>query len=143
MIRNVYDFIIEQIWNGRALRVLAAGGVGFVVQTVIFEILGIWLKLVTPAVATLIGAECAILTNFFLNERFSFRDMIDHTKPRWKRLARFHVVVLGSLAAQFASVFTAEHATSNFLIIHLAYIFGVGFGFILNYIGYMFVVWRR
>lgn len=143
MMRTVLHFALQQFQSGRAVRVLVVGGIGFVGQTILFETLAFWLALVTPSTATLIGAEYAILSNFFLNERFSFGDIVDRSRSRTLRIARFHLVSAGSLAVQWLSVFTVEHMTSSPVFINLGFIFGVGVGFILNYTGYYFFVWRQ
>ncbi len=124
-------------------RVMIVGGIGAILQTIIFEILGIWLRLVAPSTATLIGALAATLSNFLLNERFNFHDVVDHAKPKYRRMLKFYFVGLGSLATQWTCVFIAEQFTHDALLLNLAFIVGVGIGFFFNYTGYYFFVWRR
>lgn len=129
---------LTYIYRSRPARVLAFGAVGVVAQTIVFEA-GIWIVELRPSIATLIGAECGILTSFILNNRFSFGatgQSITH------RLARYHMVVSGSLCIQWLSVFTVESFTQNILIIHIAYAGGIVAGFFLNYTGYRLFVWR-
>lgn len=126
----------------RFLRVITIGGVGFVVQTIVFEILGIYLRIFSPSTAVVIGAETGILTNFYLNNRFSFSDR-QHDISRLSRLMRFHIVVSGSVALQWLFVFITEHQTSNLLLIHIAYAAGVILGFAWNYTFYHLFVWRH
>lgn len=128
-------------WRVRVLRVAFFGGIGVVVQTVIFETLGIWLGLVRPSTAVLIGAEMGVITTFFLNNRFSFNDR-EHASLL-RRLLRFHAVVSGSLFIQWLCVFTAESLTSSAWIIHGAYAAGILLGFISNYTGYRLWVWKH
>jgi len=125
----------------RIMRVAFFGGFGVVVQTIVFEIVGIWLGLLRPSLATLLGAEFGIITNFFLNNRFSFNDRTHAPLPR--RLLRFHAVVSGSLFIQWLCVFTAESLTSNIWVIHGAYAGGILLGFISNYTGYRLWVWKH
>lgn len=127
----------------RMTKVMLVGGFGFIIQTIIFEILGIWTRVVAPSTATLIGAECAIISNFTLNERFSFRDSVGGSSPLWQRLLKFHAVSSGSLATQWLCVFTAERIFHSVLALHAAFIIGVGLGFVINYTGYYFFVWRK
>lgn len=126
----------------RMSKVILAGGVGFIVQTLIFEIGGLWLGIVSASTATLVGAECAILINFYINERFAFRDA-EKSSPTYKRLLKFHIVCSGSLIIQWASVFCVEHLTASHVALNAAYIMGVGIGFLFNYVGYYLFVWRR
>jgi len=123
-------------------RVLAVGGVGFVIQTTTFELFGIWFGIVAPSTATLIGAEFAIISNFFLNQHFSFHDAAV-SSSFYRRIIKFHLISSGSLATQWLFVFTAEHLTQNLFVLHGSYLSGVGLGFFLNYLGYYFFVWRR
>lgn len=119
---------------------MVVGGIGVVVQTGIFEILGIWLELVRPSTAGIIGAEAGVLTSFILNNRFSFGSH-RHTSIG-ARLARYHVVVSGSLLIQWTCLFIVEQGSYGWLAIHAAYVAGILLGFIFNYTGYRLWVWR-
>ncbi|MDO8521789.1 MAG: GtrA family protein [bacterium] len=136
--------LLQSHWHHvpRMGRVLMVGGVGFIIQTTIFELFGIWLGIVAPSTATLFGGEFAILSNFFLNNRFSFRDA-DDASPLYKRILKFHLVSGASLATQWTCVFIAEHISQSVLFLNGAFLVGVGIGFILNYTGYYFFVWRK
>lgn len=128
-------------WRVRVLRVAFFGGIGVVVQTIIFETLGIWLGLVRPSTAVLMGAEMGIITSFFLNNHYSFNDRTH--APLLMRFFRFHLVVSGSLFIQWACVYSAEYFSANFFVIHGAYLAGILLGFISNYTGYRLWVWKH
>ena len=128
--------------RSRIFRVGMIGIGGLIVQTIIFEILAIYLKVVPASTAAIIGGEVAILCNFYLNHRFSFSDRAAHG-GLFMRLVRFHVVVAGSLFFQWIFIFITERLTSDIFLIHIAYLAGVGVGFITNYAGYYFFVWRH
>ena len=91
----------------RMRRVVLVGGVGVIWQAIVFEIFGLWLGVFSPSTATLIGAECAIISNFLLNERFNFRES-SQASPFYKRIFKFHLVSSGSLATQYVCIFVAE-----------------------------------
>jgi len=133
---------IERFVRSRFLRVFVIGGIGVAVQTVVFELLGIFLHLVSPSTAAVLGAEVGVLTNFYLNNRFSFRDR-RHDIPLHVRLLRFHLVVSGSIVLQWLFVFLAERHTSSYLVIHGAYAAGIILGFLWNYTFYLLFVWRH
>ena len=133
--------LYRRIRYSRIMRVAFFGGFGVVVQTIVFEIVGIWLGLLRPSLATLLGAEFGIITNFILNNRFSFNDRVHAPLPM--RLLRFHAVVSGSLFIQWLCVFTAESLTSNTWAIHGAYAGGILLGFASNYTGYRLWVWKH
>src|SRR5262249_13071895 len=75
--------------NPRAIAFISVGIAGFLVQTLTLAVLT--LRARCPAgIATAIGVEMAVLTNFCWHERWTWRDRRDgHT--RWRRLARFQV----------------------------------------------------
>lgn len=128
--------------HSRLMRVIFIGGIGVVTQTLIFELLGVWLGLVQPSTAVVIGAETGVLTNFYLNNRFSFHDR-QHSISLLSRLLRFHLVLSGSIFLQWLFVFIAERQTDSYLIIHGAYAAGIILGFIWNYTFYHLFVWKH
>lgn len=131
----------SSIVRSRLFRVAFFGGLGVVVQTIIFETLGIWLGILRPSLATLLGAEFGVITNFILNNRFSFNDR-SHA-PLLTRLLRFHLVVSGSLFIQWLCVFTTESFTSHPWALNGAYAAGILIGFVSNYTGYRLWVWKH
>ena len=133
---------LRSLSSWRLLRVVLIGGIGLLIQTVFFEIVGVWLKLLQPSTAVLVGAEFAILSNFFLNQKFAFADS-NSTSNKWK-LLKFHLVSLTSVLFQWFFVFTAEQVfPHSALFIQLFYLIGVVAGLFSNYIGYYFWVWQR
>jgi putative flippase GtrA len=75
--------------NPRSIAFVSVGIAGFLVQTLTLAILT--LRAHQPvAIATAIGVEAAILTNFCWHEHWTWRDRFD-AKTRWRRLARFQV----------------------------------------------------
>ncbi len=125
---------------GRMARVGLVGLCGFVIQTSIFEIIGIQFELLRPSTAALVGGEIAILVGFALNNRYNFSE---RTLPVQTRLLRFHTVVAGSLFLQWLFVRLAEHYFGDPMMIRLAYLCGITLGFLSNYIGYTLWVWRK
>ncbi len=138
-----FPHTIQKIFTSRLLRVLFVGGVGFTIQTAFFELLSVYSGLLSPSTATLVGGEVGVLCNFYINNRFSFTDREPRTIPLNIRLLRFHIVVSGSLFIQWLFLFLTERATSDLFFIHSAYFAGVVVGFVSNYVGYYFWVWRH
>ncbi|HYF12902.1 MAG TPA: glycosyltransferase family 2 protein [Candidatus Paceibacterota bacterium] len=134
---------LKTIRQWRLLRVVAIGGIGFVLQGIIFELLGIQFKLLSPSTAALIGAEVAIISNFFLNDYFSFSDKRLSAAPFVQRIARFHLISSGSVASQWIFIFIAERLTQSPPLLRTAFVLGVVLGFAINYAGYYFWVWRK
>lgn len=127
----------------RLPRVVAIGTFGFVIQLIIFEWVGIRWEILTPSLAAVIGGEFAVLSNFFFNERYSFGDRIKAAAPLAQRLTKFHLVSSGSILTQWVLLSTAEHLTNDALALRLTFFLGVSLGFVINYTGYYFFVWRE
>lgn len=128
----------------RLLKVVAIGGTGFILQTLIFELLGFWLGLVRPSTAVLIGGEMAIISNFLLNNRFSFKDRLSEASGFLTRLTRFHIVALGSVFIQWVFVRSFENLFGyHQILLSCIYVFAVVVGLSITYTGYIFWVWRK
>ena len=138
-----YIRIGSALLRSRLMRVLIIGGIGFIIQTALFELLSVYLKIVLPSTGVVIGGETAVLCNFYLNNRFSFTENAHKTASLASRLLRFHLVVSGSIFIQWLFVFLTEHATANVLLINGAYVAGVIVGFVSNYTGYRLWVWKH
>ncbi len=138
---NYFKDLYRRAMRVRVLRAAGSGAAGVLVQTLVFEVAGIWLGLVRPSTAVLIGAEFGILTNFYIANRYVFGDA-----PPGRllaRLLRFHLVIAVSLCIQWLCVRGAELLTHDIVVIHAAYIAGILLGFVFNYMGYKLWVWRH
>ena len=142
-VHKSFGIRVHAFLRSRFLRIFIIGGIGVVLQTFIFEALGVYLGIVSLSTASVIGGELGVLANFLLNERFSFPDRIVHTDRLLPRLLRFHTVVAGSLLIQWALMFFAEHNTQNIFLLHAAYVGGIALGFVSNYTGYHLFVWKQ
>lgn len=125
----------------RLARALTVGVIAVSVQTVVFEVIGVILELTSVSTATVIGAEFGILTNFYLNNRFSFGDRV--TGRLIARITKFHMVVSGSVFIQWFSLFVAERMTTNLLLLHAVYATSIVVGFVWNYTWYKVWVWKH
>lgn len=92
----------------RVIKFLFVGGTGFIVQVIAQE-LSVFLG-VPDAFAAGIGAECAILSNFFWNHIWTFNDTrgIKESSNTFVKLVKFNVASLASIFIQSAAVFLAE-----------------------------------
>lgn len=135
--------MLYKLLHSRFLKIVLVGAAGLMAQTVVFELLAIIFQIMSASTATVIGGEFGLLTNFFLNERFSFRDRVNTADSTLYRLSKFHLVVAGSIFIQWLVVFTTEQFTSDLLYIHSAYAGGIILGFISNYTWYHLFVWKK
>lgn len=136
---------------------LVVGGIGFVINTAVL-IIGVRSGMV-PANAGLLGAELAIISNFFWNNLWTFSD---RKLTDWgeipKKFVTFNVLSFGSAIIQYAFLKAGElifglvrykgpiiempiiKVLSWYMLFYVA---GVAVGLIWNYIMYSRVIWRK
>lgn len=148
-VKNLLIYLIstqlKSFVGSRFFKFLVVGGTGLFLQTIIFEVLGILLKIVTPTAATIIGGQVAIVSNFLLNNLWTFRDKtIKNTFQLVKKFvlfwltSNFAVVIL-----QGGSVMLGEKLVGeNDFLIHFFYVLGLVLTLIWNYTIYNRVVWK-
>lgn len=140
---SIIKFVISSrykaVIRGTFPRFAAVGAIGFLINTTILEFcvsFGFH-----PAAGSAIGAEFAILSNFILNNAWTFH----HHKISGLRLIpkfiQFNVAALGGLLIQSGTVFIGTHTTGLDTYFYW-YIVGVSIGLIWNYIMYSRVIWK-
>ncbi len=143
-ILNIYAYIgrarLRSLFGGQFFKFAAVGTVGFVINTIVLELL-VRLGL-HPAIGSAFGAECAIISNFFLNNSWTF----SHSKIGGTRLVpkflQFNLTSVGAIVIQAGTVAfgTWQFGVQSYRIF---YIIGVGLGLIWNYIMYSQVIWKK
>jgi dolichol-phosphate mannosyltransferase len=124
----------------RFLKFLVVGTIGFIINTVTLELLvrtG-----VRPSIAGGTGAELAIISNFTLNNLWTFKEKkITSVKQIPVKFLIFNAASFGSVIIQATTI---EIGTSIFgtPTYRIFYVLGVGIGLIWNYIMYNRVVWQ-
>ncbi len=125
----------------RMIKFLFVGGTGFIVQVVFQEatirlglalVLTTWLSLFTnlftthtdllslsQGVGAAIGAEAAILSNFMLNNSWTFQDThhIKQSSNIFMRLLKFNLTSLASIFIQFFAVWVGVKMLGNYMLI--------------------------
>jgi dolichol-phosphate mannosyltransferase len=137
---------LYQMQNPKILRFLkfgVVGGTGLTIQTLIFEFFGVITNTFTPQVATIIGGEAAIISNFILNNAWTFKD---HQVKGVKVVAKFIQFNLSSfvaLAIQFVILGIGQKiAAGNKLIIQAFYFGAIIIVLITNYTIYNKFIWK-
>ena len=128
------------------LKFAIVGVIGFLVQTVVFELL---LRsnqpfLSLPFNATAAAAECAVVSNFIWSNFWTFSDQ--KLKPRQVpvKFLQFNLGSLGSIGAQWVTVRIGTYVFGGgFWPVHISYIIGIGIGMISNYLVYSRVIWKK
>lgn len=129
----------------RYLQVCAVGGVGLIVQLVFFNTLRQWLH---PVYANMVSVECAVVSNFILNNYFSFAEKrlssSDKVRTWLKKFGVFNLFSLGSLLLQSVILFIGCDLFGRSVIAENMYVLvGIGLGSIYNYKIYHYFVWRK
>lgn len=144
---NLLKYLIEtNIKNPpRQLRFVIVGTTGFLVQTTIFTI--VWKIIgIEPSLATIVGAEFAIMSNFILNNFWTFSDRkldrkISVLIPKF---ISFNVLSFGSPIIQWITVKTTNtYISTTDLATWIAYITGIFIGLVVNYLVYSKIIWRK
>lgn len=143
-IRDVLSYVfgqrLKEALSGSFGKFLVVGTIGFIINTVVLEVmvaLGFH-----PALGSGIGAEFAIISNFLLNNAWTF----GHRKVRGVRaVVKFFQFNLASVGAILIQAGTVWLGTVSFGVGYYRwfYLLGVGIGIIWNYTMYSKVIWRK
>ena len=143
-IRDVLVFVfrqrIKRLVYGPFLKFCVVGGIGFIINTVVLE-LAVH-RGFHPAFGSLGGAELAILSNFFLNNAWTFGSRKVVGFKMIAKFLQFNTTSIGAILVQAGTVFVGTHlfGVSTY---RWFYVLGVGFGLIWNYTMYSKVVWKK
>jgi dolichol-phosphate mannosyltransferase len=143
-IKNVLLYVGTSRWNdirhGSFGKFCVVGGIGFIINTVFLEI---FVRFgLHPSLSSALGAECAIVSNFILNNSWTFKSQKTRgIQSVWKFL-QFNVTSIGAVLIQAGSVYvgTLFFGVSTYRI---WYIVGVAIGLVWNYIMYSRVIWKK
>jgi dolichol-phosphate mannosyltransferase len=123
----------------RFTRFAAVGASGVVVNNAVLLLLverAHW----SPAFASVVATETAILSNFTLNDRWTFADM-DSRRSWLSRAMHYNLVVLGGMLVAIATLL----ALTAWLRLHYleANLVGIVAGMFWNYFVNLHVTWRK
>lgn len=143
-IRKVIEYVgrqrIKRTIRGSFGKFLVVGSIGFVINTIVLELLVRYGY--HPALGSALGAELAIMSNFMLNNAWTF----GHRKIKGKRhnlrkFLQFNTTSLGAILLQAVTVYVGTHLFGVELY-RLYYMIGIGFGLVWNYWMYSHVIWK-
>lgn len=143
-IKNVLLYVgfarLKSLRHSPFSKFAVVGSIGFIINTTILELL---VSLgYHPVLGSALGAECAIMSNFMLNNSWTFRTNKIHGWRLLPKFAQFNATSLGALLIQSGTV---AMGTSIFgsQVYRWFYILGVGIGLVWNYIMYSKVIWKH
>ncbi len=119
---------------------MVVGSIGFMINTLVLELfvlLGFH-----PTVGSMVGAEFAIMSNYKLNNSWTFKDRKINKENRLKKFLQFNTTSLGAMAFQAISVQVGTHFYGVDTY-RWFYLIGIFLGLIWNYIMYSRVIWKR
>ena len=96
----------------RLFKFLCIGGVGAMVNLLCFSsmyypLLEVTNSFIAFGTAFVVGTEVSIVSNFILNDRFTFGDL--HTRSWQARCLRYHVTSIGGVLLTLGSSFSLLH----------------------------------
>lgn len=142
------------------LKFLIVGTIGFIINTTGL-VVGVRFGL-KPSIAGPAGAELAIISNFILNNFFTFSDRSLSITAVPAKFIQFNVLSFGSVIIQFLFLKTGEaifgmkrfkepvfknfsifpKLANKFSLYLVFYCSGVGVGLIVNYFIYSQIIWK-
>lgn len=143
-IRDIFRYVIgervQMTIHGSFGKFLVVGSIGFVINTTILEVM---VRLgFHPALGSGIGAELAIISNFFLNNSWTFGSQKARGMRSLGKFFQFNMTSVGAILIQAGSVWVG---TTLFGVEQYRwfYLIGVGIGLIWNYTMYSKVIWKK
>jgi len=132
---NAFTVLTERAKVARAARFCLVGGTGTAINTAVLYLLsrGLGMPL---ALSSAIAVELAILSNYMLNDRFTFAA----GRPSLRRLAKFNLTSLGGLSVNVMIVWVLTRHGVYFLAANLV---GIAVAVVVNYTFSVAWVWRR
>jgi len=137
---NHHESVVWQEWV-KLFRFGAVGLSGIVVNEGILIYLRGYEQFSLP-VASIVAIELSILSNFILNDTWTFRTEHQHAMPHWwQRLVSFQVVSIGGAVINFAILnVLALYAGADYRI---ANILGIVVAFAWNFLVNRRVTWKK
>ena len=120
----------------KLVKVMVVGGIGTIVQLIAFNLLRAGLNL---ALAQNISIELAIISNFILNNIWTFKAR----SWSWVRFIKFNVLSLGSIVIQNVVLLGGVYLLGRSVLIENGLVLlGILLGLTWNYLMYTRVVWK-
>ncbi len=139
IIMFVFSSRYKAIMKGTFPRFAIVGSIGFLINTAILEIFVFFGF--HPAMGSASGAEFAIISNFILNNTWTFHARKISGVALLPKFIQFNLAALGGLLIQSGTVLFGTNITGRDSYFPW-YIIGVSIGLIWNYIMYSRVIWK-
>lgn len=143
-IKNVIEYVLKarlhRLRYGPFKKFALVGLLGFIINTLILEFFvhGIG---TSPEIGSIFGAEAAIMSNYFFNNRWTFRTKRIGSERRLAKFLQFNLTSVGAIAIQAGTIWVGTHLFGD-QIYRVFYLIGVGLGLLWNYTMYSRVIWK-
>lgn len=130
----------------RFFKFAMVGSLGLVIQTALYWFLGFGIKIVSPAVATILGGQLAILSNFILNNVWTFGDRKITSLPQMlKKLIAFYATSnIAVLFIQGGIMKAGEILVGKEnILIHGFYVAALVLTLVFNFTVYNKYIWKK
>ncbi|MCL4359737.1 glycosyltransferase family 2 protein [Patescibacteria group bacterium] len=143
-IRDVFHYVLRErmksTFRSSFFRFCVVGTIGFIINTVVLE--GFVRIGLHPVIGGMTGAELAIISNFILNNAWTFSERRIVGRRMIGKFIQFNTASIGAVIIQGGTIAagTAMYGISSY---RLFYLLGVGLGLIWNYTLYSRVIWKK
>jgi len=130
----------------RFFKFVAVGSLGLIIQTTLYWLLGFGVKIVSPTIATILGGQLAILSNFILNNLWTFGDRKITSAPvLLKKLTVFYTTSnIAVLFIQGGIMKVGEILVGKEnILIHGFYVAALVLTLIFNFTVYNKYIWKK
>jgi len=143
-IRDVLRYVIgervKDIFSGSFGKFLVVGSIGFIINTLVLELM---VRLgFHPALGSGVGAEFAIVSNFLLNNAWTFGSRRVKGIRAVGKFFQFNMTSVGAILIQAGTVWLGTFLF-GVTTYRWFYIVGVGIGLVWNYTMYSKVIWKK
>jgi dolichol-phosphate mannosyltransferase len=172
-LKYLFQVRYQEITSSRIFKFLVVGSIGFAVNFVAYQVFNLfrlwtglqnllgltdtagWLSFVASdqGLAVVLGAECAIVSNYLLNNVWTFGDRRIHGWKHLRKFGEFNAGSIGSVVIQYLTMQASILALGIFTVLQLGpwsvqsdslYLAaGVLLGMIWNFAVYSLVIWRK
>src|SRR3989304_1664671 len=142
-LRYVITARIKELIVGKFGKFLVVGGFGFVINALVLRALVEWFNW-APAPANLVGAACAIFSNFNFNNLWTFGERRANTVASYSsKLIQFYATsAFGVIFIQTGTIFLGDTFIGR-QYYFIYFLIGTGFLLIWNFTMYSVVIWRK
>ncbi len=155
-IKNILIYImkvrLQEILNHRIFKFVIVGGLGALVQLVSLQL---WRKFMPYQAAFFLGIECAVVSNFILNNLWTFSDRKLKSNEIPGKFIQFNIASGGSIIIQQIVALIGEFAVGLFALFTLPIInltidtgmvyavIGILIGMFWNFFAYSTFIWKK